>query len=217
MSVINTDHMGWLKCDGRSLNTDAFYFLFSVIGYSFGGSGSSFNLPNPAGRVPGVVGTGTDINTSSYTLALGSSIGEYEHKLTIPELASHNHGVDNTRIQSSFNNSTSQYTHSHDVVDPGHNHELPQSGAALVGTGPNDDWTQGRGNYSYSNYTGITLADNTHAHTLNPAGGDKSHNNVQPTIGMGHMYIYCGLPNYPGYSNPVPFAGFPYQTGSVTY
>lgn len=35
----------WLYCDGRSLSTAAYPDLFKAIGYLWGGSGNSFNLP----------------------------------------------------------------------------------------------------------------------------------------------------------------------------
>lgn len=41
---------GWLLCDGRSLPTAHYVDLFDVIGTQFGGSGSSFNLPNLQGQ-----------------------------------------------------------------------------------------------------------------------------------------------------------------------
>lgn len=41
---------GWLVCDGASLSTTTYASLFDVIGYTFGGSGSSFNLPDLRGR-----------------------------------------------------------------------------------------------------------------------------------------------------------------------
>ena len=56
-SVLDLDHLGWLKCDGRSLSKTDFQFLFDVIGYSFGGSGNNFFLPDPRGCVPGFVGS----------------------------------------------------------------------------------------------------------------------------------------------------------------
>lgn len=39
---------GWMLCDGRSLNRydDRYKNLFNVLGYTYGGSGSLFNLPN---------------------------------------------------------------------------------------------------------------------------------------------------------------------------
>jgi hypothetical protein len=50
----------------------------------------------------------------------------------------------------------------------------------------------------------MTLINGVHAHTLNPAGLDQYHNNIQPTIGMGNMFIYSGLPQHGSY---------PYTTG----
>ena len=41
---------GYLMCDGRSLATDAYSKLFAVIGYSYGGSGTSFKIPDFRGR-----------------------------------------------------------------------------------------------------------------------------------------------------------------------
>jgi microcystin-dependent protein len=41
---------GWLMCDGRSLSVLSFNGLFSVIGYSYGGSGANFNIPDFRGR-----------------------------------------------------------------------------------------------------------------------------------------------------------------------
>jgi len=36
---------GWLSANGASLDTVTYSALFSVIGYTYGGSGSSFTLP----------------------------------------------------------------------------------------------------------------------------------------------------------------------------
>jgi hypothetical protein len=36
---------------GQGLNTTTYAALFAIIGYTYGGSGSTFNLPNKAGRV----------------------------------------------------------------------------------------------------------------------------------------------------------------------
>jgi microcystin-dependent protein len=41
---------GWLACDGRILNTASFPDLFAVIGYTYGGSGVSFKLPDLRGE-----------------------------------------------------------------------------------------------------------------------------------------------------------------------
>jgi microcystin-dependent protein len=39
--------MGWLKCDGTTLNISYYSALYSLLGVQFGGNGSStFQLPN---------------------------------------------------------------------------------------------------------------------------------------------------------------------------
>jgi|MDTC01.3.fsa_nt_gb hypothetical protein len=41
---------GFISCDGRSLSTTQYFMLFDVIEYTYGGSGSSFNLPDYRNR-----------------------------------------------------------------------------------------------------------------------------------------------------------------------
>ena len=55
---------GWLICDGRSLSKNNYFGLFKAIGYNFGGSGSTFNLPDLRNKA--AMGAGT-------TGALGAS------------------------------------------------------------------------------------------------------------------------------------------------
>ena len=55
---------GWLICDGRSLSKNSYFDLFKIIGYNFGGSNSTFNLPDLRNKA--VMGAGT-------TGALGAS------------------------------------------------------------------------------------------------------------------------------------------------
>ena len=43
---------GYLLCDGSSVSTTTYATLFGVVGYTFGGSGGSFLLPNYTSRMP---------------------------------------------------------------------------------------------------------------------------------------------------------------------
>lgn len=49
---------GWLLCNGTSYSTSVYPELFSVLGYTYGGSGANFNVPDLRGRMP--IGSGND-------------------------------------------------------------------------------------------------------------------------------------------------------------
>ena len=187
MSFVGYDHLGWVKCDGRSLSTTSQNLLFQVIGYQFGGSGSSFNLPNPSGGVVGVVGQRTG-SVSTTLHPPGQDIGEEKHQLIIAEMPSHNHGVAGGG-QTAGNNTTSSYAHNHGGVT-GDTGSAPESESAASGSGV---VVAGANTHNH------TIASDTHSHTLNAAGGDQSHNTIQPTLFMGNMFIYSGIPSYPGF------------------
>lgn len=49
---------GWMVCDGRSLGVSMYPELFTCLGYLYGGSGDTFNLPDLRGMF--LRGIGTD-------------------------------------------------------------------------------------------------------------------------------------------------------------
>ncbi|NDC95048.1 hypothetical protein EB118_13730 [bacterium] len=161
-SVRNTDHMGWLVCDGRSLSRDDYPELFAVIGTAFGNSsGTTFNLPNCSGRVIGTVGTGAGLSAR----ALGDKVGAETHTLTVGEMPSH----------------------SHTINDPGHTHSYVNNvndQAVHTLTTQSDAADQVDIN--------ATTGSSTTGITINNTGGGGAHNNMQPTIFMGNVFIHCG-------------------------
>lgn len=46
----STAPTGWLLCYGQSVSTTTYAALFAVIGYTYGGSGASFTIPDMRGR-----------------------------------------------------------------------------------------------------------------------------------------------------------------------
>ena len=77
---------GWLICDGKTISKDTYPELFAVIGYTYGGSGYAFQVPNLRGQV--VVGYKSD---DSGFNSLGKTGGEKTHRLTEAEMPSHKH------------------------------------------------------------------------------------------------------------------------------
>lgn len=202
-SAVGIDHLGWLICDGRLLNVKDWLLLFDVIGYQFGGSGAQFRLPDPAGRVPGIAGSGTGLTTR----AIGDSVGEETHVLTIAEMPSHNHGTNASDSVVGNNLTGLAGSHTHTITDPGHFHSGTANQASTATNGLSNNTNNG-GNTGTST-TGITVdAVGDHQHSIATQGGDDPHNNMQPTLFMGNMFIYSGKVNYGNY---------PYTAGYYTY
>ncbi len=193
-SVVSVDHIGWLKCDGRQLSTSEFSALFSVLGYSFGGSGSSFALPDPQGRVAGYVGQSVGNDWQ-----LGDASGAETHTLTIAEMPSHNHGTDASDTVVGNNLTDASGGHTHTINDPGHTHSYfnqpntvnPATSLTTTDVADNVNVNQTTG----SSTTGITINPVTnHQHHIATQGGGDEHNNMQPTLFLGNLFIYCGKP-----------------------
>lgn len=88
-----------LLCDGTSYAVASYAGIFAVVGYTYGGAGANFNVPDLRGRVvagvdggAGRLGSGaTGGVTGAATLA--ATGGEQSHAQTATELAAHTHAV----------------------------------------------------------------------------------------------------------------------------
>jgi microcystin-dependent protein len=77
---------GWAPCNGQALAIQSNAALFSLLGVSFGGNGTTtFNLPNLQARVPMHAGT--------TNFSFGQTGGEAAHTLTIAEMPAHPHSA----------------------------------------------------------------------------------------------------------------------------
>lgn len=163
---------GYLYCAGQLLSINQYQALYSILGTMYGGNGTTnFALPDLRSRVPVGGGMGQSPTVGS-TVYLGEVAGEQKHTLIATEIPSHSHNLN----VSSANATQSAAT----------------AGAAIATPGT---YNSGR---TFTPTLGFsTDAPNT---TLNPtsiaiAGGNQSHNNMQPYVGL--SYIICVEGIYP--------------------
>lgn len=115
----------WKLCDGSSLQVASFPVLHGVLGYSYGGSGGVFNLPDLRHRVP----IGADAADARFSTT-GKTGGSYEAQLPAHHHAiTHDHGQFDSSGQSA--NHTHKITHDH----PAHAHSGRYSPHANPGPG----------------------------------------------------------------------------------
>ena len=159
-SIQSSDHNGWLKCDGRSLNRVTYAKLFAVIGTAFGNDDSvTFKLPDCRGRVLGTIGSGSGLTSR----VLGSYVGEETHTMTISEMPSHNHGI----------------------TDPGHHHSyVNNTNDQSVNTLTTQDTAADNADLS------ATTGTSTTGITINNNGGGNAFNVMQPTIFISNIFIF---------------------------
>ena len=78
---------GWAQCNGQILSINQNQALFSLLGVTHGGNGTTtFQLPDMRGRTMLGAGSGNGLD-----LALGSVEGTAKHALQITELPAHIH------------------------------------------------------------------------------------------------------------------------------
>jgi microcystin-dependent protein len=80
---------GWLLCDGQSLSTSTYSTLFSVIAYTYGGTGSSFTVPDLRSRFPLGAGAGPGLTTRTIGILNGQGGQE-----SISQVPPHTHTLD---------------------------------------------------------------------------------------------------------------------------
>jgi microcystin-dependent protein len=161
MWSIETAPDGFLLCNGASVSTTTYSNLFGVIEYTFGGSGSNFNLPDLRGRIP--VGLGTTTSTGS----LGRTGGSETHTLSVAQMPVHAHGT--TGTTSTLSNHTHQIFINKDSGGG-------DGGALFFGVDGGDN-------------TNATTSAGFHSHgfTTNTVGNNVAHENMQPFIVINYI------------------------------
>ena len=149
----------WLLCDGLPVQTASYPELFAVIGYTWGGSGGTFNTPPLAGKFP----VGTDA-----TRAIGATGGSADSSLPAhTHTANHDHGGGSTN--------SVDLNHLHAVED--HLHHPPAITVAAHNHGPG----QGPAYVTYSPGSGQAIAWGEGPEIATPGATD----NATPTASAG--------------------------------
>lgn len=179
----STAPTGWTLCDGATYNTtDPVYAgLYNIIGYKFGGSGTTFKVPDFRGRFPIGVGAaavttrvlGTKYGNDTQTL-IENNLPSHKHTLTVGEVGagSHNHNVN-----------TGNHDHNHGISawtggGGGHNHNVSVwtwlcrdnaggGGGAFALTFPS-------GNCQHYQGDGYTTSGGDHNHPVGASAGNAS-------------------------------------------
>jgi microcystin-dependent protein len=80
--------VGWAQCNGQLLPINQNQALFSLLGTTYGGNGSTnFALPDLRGRVA----MNKTVNSNAHTQ--GEIAGEQAHTVSLSELPTHNHNL----------------------------------------------------------------------------------------------------------------------------
>ena len=171
----STAPTGYLLCNGGSYSTSTYPGLFGVIGYTFGGSGGSFSVPNIQGYVIGGYNSG-DGNFNSIG---ANGTGQKTVSLSVNSMPGHSHGV-----------SDPQGGHGHSVYDPGHSHAINWSTyTAYKGQGGTTIFQNFQNNTNYTigqsmNTSGLnyTILQAQAGVSCQQAGSGNAHNNLMPYL-----------------------------------
>lgn len=131
----------------------------------FGGTWEAY----AQGRVLIGAGTGTDSRSEKKTFTAGSTGGEYNHQLTVGELASHNHtgSATSTNLTGKATEDTGQFQSASGIISLSNSQVHIDSGV-------------GGGGYRTININ----ASHGHTVTVNNTGSGSTHNNIQPYISV---------------------------------
>ena len=177
---------GWLLCNGQSLSTTGTYAaLHAAIGYTYGGSGASFNVPDLLGRAPIGVGTGSGLSAR----ALADKVGVESVTLTSAQSGVPAHG------------------HTATVTDPGHTHTgttspetvslavIAAAGASTTrvtsGSTGSGQTTMSTGSHDHTFTTASRVTSVTVSNAQNTAADAASaHTNMQPSLAVNFIIKY---------------------------
>ncbi|MDM1063847.1 phage tail protein [Empedobacter falsenii] len=175
--------LGWMLCQGQLLSISGNEALYSIIGTTYGGDGSStFALPNLASRVP--VGMGQGLGLRS--IILGEQVGAERVTLMATQLPPHTHVVDKNSVQVTNGIASNMLSTAHEPTKGKSLGVATNNGISTLGYNQEvPNMTLHETSLRNEDLTKITL----------PVGGNQPHNNMQPYLGINFIIAIEG--NFP--------------------
>ena len=166
---------GWSKCEGQLLAISQNSALFAILGTTYGGDGrTTFALPDLRGRA--AVSAGRHPG-SNFSWRQGQVSGQETTTMTVLQMPSHSHTatVANGSVAIPVN------------ATAGEEDEANPAGGFLANTGQDLFSSDKNGTYS-----GAPIATTSGAVTINPTGGSRSANNIQPILVLNYIIALQG-------------------------
>lgn len=93
--ITGTVPTGYLECDGASVSTTTYAGLYAIIGYTYGGSGASFTLPDFRGKFlrGWAHGSANDPDRAARTNRGDGTTGDYVGTNQVDGFKSHSHTI----------------------------------------------------------------------------------------------------------------------------
>jgi microcystin-dependent protein len=155
----------WADCQGQLLPINQYAALFSLLGTSFGGNGTTnFALPDLQGRV--VVGMGTAVGGSDYII--GEPGGTEQVSINQNMMGAHSHPLNATTSQGTTN---------------------APAGTILATVAKGTPRSADKGEIYNTGATDTTLVPAS----LTSSGGALPHNNVQPSLTLRYCIALNGV------------------------
>ncbi|HET6309266.1 MAG TPA: tail fiber protein [Rhodopila sp.] len=156
---------GWADCAGQLLMISQYTALYSLLGTTYGGNGTSnFALPDLRGRIP--LGQGPAVGGSTYDM--GEMGGVESVTLDLTTMASHSHGLSATESTGNSNAPSGQV-----LARPvGEQRENPPQGQIYNPATPTTPLAPG---------------------SIGTAGSSLPHNNIQPSLGLRYCIALQGV------------------------
>ncbi|MCG8476551.1 MAG: tail fiber protein [Cytophagales bacterium] len=170
----------WAYCNGALIAISQNTALFSILGTTYGGNGTTnFGLPDLRGRAPVSSGTGPGLSTR----ALGSRSGAEEETVTELQLAAHFHS--GNVIVRDISSQEFLIADSSDETFPEYNYFADAGlGKQFYGTVKDDSKTMN---------DNMLMAVASSKITAGLTGGGQFHNNMQPFLVLSYIICLTGV------------------------